>query len=131
MMSISSVGSFEFLPQQADDMEVQRRLSTILDQVDQHVENFYSKSIVPLNSQLEADLMRFETSQLSKPLAACFAHASDPTVLIKHCLTFHIFNLTVAPGTGTQPLLPPDIAGMVAAVYNKSLSPTSSKGMFL
>lgn len=131
MMEISSVGSFEFLPQQADDMEVQRRLSTILDQIDQHVENFYSNIIVPLNSTLEADLSRFETSQLSQPLAACVANTSSPTVLIKHCLAFHIFNLTVAPGKGTQPLLPPEIAGMVSAVYNKSLSPTCPKGMFL
>ena len=128
VVSVAPAGTFDFLPQQADDAEVQRKLSTVTDQIDQHVENFYSNRNIPLDATLEAELSRFETSQLPQPLAACFEYAASPTVLIKHCLAFHIFNLTLAPGEGTHPLLPPELAGMVGAVYNRSLSSSASKG---
>ena len=131
LVAVAGVGGLDFLPEQADDAEIQRKVSTVIDQIDQHVENFYSNSSIPLNANVEAELSRFETSQLSRPLAACFEHAANPTTLIKHCLAFHIFNLTLAPGEGTEPLLPPDLAGTISAVYTKSLLPSTSKGMAL
>jgi len=130
MVSVAPVGNLDFLPQQADDAEVQRKLSTVIDQIDQHVENFYSNRNIRLNADLEGELSRFETSELAQPLAACFEHTTNPTALIKHCLAFHIFNLTLAPGEGTQPLLPAELAGTIAAVYNKSLSPSTSNGKY-
>ncbi|KAK5077492.1 hypothetical protein LTR70_009696 [Exophiala xenobiotica] len=129
MVSVAPVGNLDFLPQQADDAEVQRKLSTVIDQIDQHVENFYSNRNIRLNANLEDELSRFETSELAQPLAACFEHTTNPTALIKHCLAFHIFNLTLAPGEGTQPLLPAELAGTIAAVYNKSLSPSTSNDL--
>ena len=129
MVQVAAVGGLDFLPQQAGDAEVAAKLSTVIDQVDQHVENFYANNNVPLSASIEAELSRFETSQLPQPLAACFEVTGNPTALIKHCLAFHIFNLTIAPGEGTQPLLPPELSSMVAAVYNRSLSPSTSKGI--
>jgi len=131
MVSVAALGGFDFLPQQAADAEVRTKLSTVTDQIDQHVENFYTHQSIALNVNLKSELLRFETSQLPQPLAACFENAANPTVLIKHCLAFHIFNLTIAPGEGTQPLLPPELAGTVAAVYNKALSQSASKGTFI
>lgn len=132
MVAIAPVaaGNLDFLPQQADDAEIRRKLSTVIDQIDQHVENFYANRSVPLTAAMEGDLSRFETSQLPQPLAACFEQSIQPTVLIKHCLAFHIFNLTMAPGEGTKPILPAEIAGMIGAVYNRSLAPDASKGIF-
>lgn len=128
MVSIASVGGLDFLPQQADDAEVQRKLSTVIDQIDQHVENFYSNREIRLDAALEDDLFDFETPGLAQPLAVCFTNTTHPTILIKHCLAFLIFNLTLAPGEGTQPLLPAELASTIAAVYNKTLSPSTSKG---
>jgi len=125
----TNASGLDFLPQQADDAEVRRKLSTVIDQIDQHVENFYANRPVSLTAAMEGELSRFETSQLSQPLAACFDQATQPTVLIKHCLAFHIFNLTMAPGEGTAPILPPELASMVAMVYHKSLAPNTSKGI--
>lgn len=127
MVSIASVGGLDFLPQQADDAEVQRKLSTVIDQIDQHVENFYSNREIRLDAALEDDLFDFETPGLAQPLAVCFTNTTHPTILIKHCLAFLIFNLTLAPGEGTQPLLPAELASTIAAVYNKTLSPSTSK----
>lgn len=130
MISVAAMGGLDFLPQQAADAEVRTKLSTVIDQIDQHVENFYNNRSIPLDANLESELSRFETSQLAQPLAACFENATNPMLLIKHCLAFHIFNLTVAPGEGTQPLLPQDLAGTVAAIYNRTVSHSASKGMF-
>ena len=129
MVSITpAMAALDFLPQQADDGQVKQKLSTVVDQIDQHVENFYGNRGVRLDATMESDISRFETSELPLPLAACFQSSANPTTLIKHCLAFHIFNLTMAPGEGTQPLLPAEIAGMVTTMYNRSMSASASKG---
>lgn len=130
MVSIASVPNMDFLPQQADDAEVKRKLSTVLDQIDQHVENFYGNRAASMSPNWEAEISRFETNELSLPLAACFQNSNVPMTLIKHCLAYHVFNLTMSPGEHGTPLLPPEMAGMVAAMYHKSLSTAATKGQF-
>ncbi|KAK4936319.1 hypothetical protein LTR66_015355 [Elasticomyces elasticus] len=123
----SAIAGLDFLPQQADDHEVSQKLSTVLDQIGLHVENFYADAPVPLNAALESELSRFETSQLPQPLAACFERAQHPTVLIKHCLAFHIVNLTLAPGKDVNPILPPELSGVVGGAYLRTLQQNATK----
>ena len=126
--SVVAITGLEFLPQQADEAEVGRKLSEITTKIDEHVDTFYRNLSIPLDINLEEDLARFETSRLPQSIAACFDLASNPTTLIKHCLAFHISNLILAPGAGTQPLLPTEIAGMIASVYRRSLDPSVPRG---
>lgn len=130
MVSIASAATMDFLPQQADDAEVSRKISTVVDQIDQHVENFYANRGAPMDANREAEISRFETSELPLPLAACFQNSGAPMTLIKHCLAYHIFNLTMSPSEHAMPLLPAEIAGVVTSMYHKSLSPVASKGKF-
>lgn len=118
-----------YLPQQAEDAQVERRILTLTDQIDQHVESFYSNRKINMDPNVEAKISAYETRQLPNPLALCFETASHPLVLVRHCLAFHIFSQTVGPGEDAQLILPPEIAGMISTMYHRCLSPTTSQGM--
>lgn len=117
-----------FLPQQLEDAEVKRRILSLTDQIDQHVEYFYHNRNIKADGNVEAKMACYETQQMPNSLAACFELATHPLALIKHCLAFHIFSQTIAPGEDTELILPTEIAGMVSAMYQKCLSPNTSRG---
>lgn len=116
------------MPQQVEDAEVKRRILNLTDQIDQHVENFYHNRKIKTDRSVEERIARYETQQMPNSLTACFELATHPLALIKHCLAFHIFSQTIAPGEDTELILPAEIAGMVSAMYQRCLSPNTSRG---
>lgn len=128
MMTVTTLVEPNFLPQQAEDAEVKRRILNLTDQIDQHVENFYHNRKIQADAKVEAKIACYETRQMPNSLASCFELATHPSALIKHCLAFHIFSQTIAPGEDTELILPTEIAGMVSAMYQKCLSPNTSRG---
>lgn len=128
MSTVTTLAEPSFLPQQTEDAEARRRILSLTDQIDQHVENFYHSRKVHVDGMLEAKISSYETQQMPNPLAGCFELATHPLTLIRHCLAFHMFSQTVAPGEDTHLILPTDIAGIVGAVYHKCLSPSTSRG---
>lgn len=128
MSTVTTLAEPTYLSQQTEDAEARRRILSLTDQIDQHVENFYRNSKVHVDETIEAQISPFETRQMPNPLASCFEYAAHPLVLIRHCLAFHVFCQTVAPGEDTELLLPPEIAGMVGEVYHKCLSSKTSRG---
>lgn len=105
------------LPQEADDNTIRNKASTLFDQLQLHVENFYHDVKVPITPVMEAELSRYSSSYLSESLVAVLNSTSSPTTVIKHCLAYHVMNLTSATTVGlTRSLLPPEISEMVSAM---------------
>lgn len=106
----------------AIDEEVRQRLSKVLSQLGRFVADCYEDVELELDSKLQTQLALFETAHLPERLPYCFTITKRPTQLIQHCLSFHVINLTLSPGTGTHPLLPKDIAPVVAKLHPKVIS---------
>jgi hypothetical protein len=105
------------LPQQADDNTVRRRVSSMFDSIELHVENFYREGIVPINPTTESELSRFGTPFLSKPIVAFLETTSRTRRLIKHCLAFHVISMTSTSMKNNKSLLPPEVSLMLNAIW--------------
>jgi hypothetical protein len=117
------------LPQEADDSTVRKKASTLFDQLELHVENYYRDVQVSITPAMESELSRSSSPYLSVPLVAFLDSTSRPRQLIKHSLAFHVNNLTSAAVDSTRSLLPPEIVEMVKAVNKRK--PTPGTHIFL
>jgi hypothetical protein len=106
------------LPQEADDKTVGEKVSTLFDQFQLHVENYYRDVKVSISPAAESELSRFSSPHLSEPLVAFLNSTSRPMTLIKHGLVFHVMSLTVATGESSRTLLPQELVG-VARILNQ------------
>lgn len=104
------------LPQEADDNTVRRKASTLFDQFELHVENYYQDVKVSIPPAMESELSRFSSPHLSEPLVAFLNSTSRPMTLLKHSLAFHVMSLTSATGENARSLLPQELVGMVRTV---------------
>jgi hypothetical protein len=108
------------LPQEADDNTVRKKASTLFDQFELHVENFYHDVKVPITPAMEAELSRFSSPHFPEPLVALLKSTSSPTTLIKHCMAHYVITLTSPTTVGpTRSLLPPEISEMVGAMNTR------------
>lgn len=97
------------LPQQADDATVQSRFSTLYDQIELHIENFYKDSSPVIPPATEGALSRYDTPFLSSPLAAYLEGSPRVTTILKHVLSYEITMTAVTPMPGRRGLLPAEI----------------------
>lgn len=111
------------LPQEADDSTVRKKASTLFDQVELHVENYYRDVKVSITPAMERELSRFSSPHLSEPLVAFLNSTSRPRQLIKHSLAFHVISLTLATGESSRSLVPPEIVEMVKTVNRRKPTP--------
>jgi hypothetical protein len=111
------------LPQEADDSTIRKKASTLFDQLELHIENYYSDVRVAITPAMESELSRFSSPHLSEPLVAFLNSTSRPRQLIKHSLAFHVISLTSAAGESTRSLLPLGIVEMARAVNKRKPTP--------
>jgi hypothetical protein len=113
------------IPQEADDNTVRGKASTLFDQFELHVENYYRDVKVSIPPTMESELSRFSSPHLSEPLVAFLNSTSRPMTLIKHSLAFHVMSLTSATGESARTLLPRELVGMVRTLNQ----PTPTAGL--
>jgi hypothetical protein len=106
------------LPQEADDNTVRGKVSTLFDQFELHIENYYRDVRVSIPPAAESELSRFSSPHLSEPLVALLNSTSRPMTVIKHGLAFHVMSLTLATGESARTLLPQELVG-VARILNQ------------
>lgn len=116
------------LPLPATEDEIKQRLSRVLSQLGRHAADCYRDVAVEIDAKLEHQLALFETARLPESLTYCFTITKKPANLIQHCLLFHVINLTLSPGAGTRPLLPKDIACVIANMHHKVTSESCQPG---
>lgn len=103
-----------FLPQQADDASIRQKVLILFDQVELHVDNFYSENSAQLTPEQEGKVSKFGTSVLTKPLAAVLETSPKKVTLIKHCLAYWMANL-ISPSSPSRGLLPYELSAMLDA----------------
>jgi hypothetical protein len=104
------------LPQEADDNTMRTKASTLFDQFELHVENYYRDVKVSIPPAMESELSRFSSPHLSEPLVAFLNSTSRPMTLIKHSLAVHVISLTSTTGESARSLLPQELVGMARTV---------------
>ncbi|OAP60533.1 hypothetical protein AYL99_05535 [Fonsecaea erecta] len=101
-----------FLPQQADDAMVKQKVLLLFDQIELHVDNYYSDQPFQLTVEQQGELSRFGTPELPMPLGALLDTSNRKVAVIKHCLAFHAVQL-VSPSSASDCLLPSELSDML------------------
>ncbi|KAH0173610.1 hypothetical protein KCU67_g1192, partial [Aureobasidium melanogenum] len=100
------------LPQPADDVSIITTIETICQQIELHIDNFYSNTERPLDSiskRPRALLTEIDTGLVRPPLSEAMMRYLDKTTLIKQTLAHMILsNITIEDGSPGS-LLPQDI----------------------
>ncbi|KAG9515451.1 hypothetical protein KCV07_g7407, partial [Aureobasidium melanogenum] len=101
------------LPQPADDVSIITTIETICQQIELHIDNFYSNTERPLDSiskRPRALLTEIDTGLVRPPLSEAMMRYRNKTTLIKQALAHMILsNITIEDGSPGS-LLPQDIA---------------------
>jgi hypothetical protein len=98
------------LPQSADDQTIRASVTTLFDQVEVHVENFYRDSAVSMTEAIQAELLRVDSPHLPESIVGLLPRARSQTALIKHCLLSYIVASISTDDNSVQSLLPTDYA---------------------
>ena len=120
-----------YLPQSADDSTIQRRVSTLIDQLDLHVENFYLDEGKPEARKIDKDIRLFETSRLPKSLPDCLSQISGSRLLIKHALAHYTTSAISANDRDTSNLLPDEFTGLPRSSFSAKIKGLSKPGISL
>lgn len=95
-----------YLPQSADDKTVSNKVSTLLDQIQLHVENFY-RSSVSVSQETENELLvKFDSTCLPDSLISLLGRSRTALPLITHCLTNSIISSIVPDSNPERSFLP-------------------------
>ncbi|KAI9870378.1 MAG: hypothetical protein M1830_004320 [Pleopsidium flavum] len=97
-----------YLPQSADDKAVKNNVSTLFEQIELHVENFYHDSTVSMYADADPELSKFDSPYLPRPLTTLFPQSRSRIPLIKHCLAQFIVSSISIPTNHERSFLPPD-----------------------
>lgn len=117
-----SSGLEDYLPQAADDKTVRTNISTTLEHLEMHVENFYQHSFSSDARMAEMDVARFNSPHLPGPLASLLPQSKNRVVLIKHCLTNFTISSITATGDPGLSLLPPEFVLLPSLVSNSKMT---------
>lgn len=101
------------LPQPADDLSIVTTIEAICQQIELHVDNFYSNTEPPLDSMSErarALLPEIDTGLIQPSLSEAMTEYRFKRTLVKQALAYLIFsNITIEDGSPGS-LLPHDVA---------------------
>lgn len=108
----------DYLPQAADDKNIQTKTKTLFDQIELFVENF---CLVKANAEAEvatAELSAFDSPYLTKPLTSLLPRAKDAQPLIKHSLFCYLISRISPKAIPEETLLPPELKLLSLATAN-------------
>lgn len=128
----------ETIPQQADDASVASRFSTLYDQIELHIENFYQDASPLIPPEVEGALSRYDTPLLSSPLTARLEESPRVRTILKHVLSYEICTTTISPTSGRyqRSLLPPQLLAAVidvdqAQINKHNASSPTHQGIYI
>ena len=112
----------DYLPQPADDREVQTQTKTVFDQVDLFVQNFCTVKPDSKSKPKVAEFSTFESPHLSNSLADSLQRVRDAHSLIKHSIANYVTSRISTSTKIEETLLPADLillAGAIGVNANK------------
>ena len=119
-----------YLKESADDSTVRKNVGTLLDQLDLHVENFYSDEAGSNIQKIDiAKVSLFETSKLSRPLVDSLKQTSEARLFIRHALTYYTTSaISCGDRTGSS-LLPDEFTGLPRNLMRNDSKDASKSGI--
>ena len=107
------------MPHPVDDYDMARRVKTLYNQIELHVENFYQNANV-LGSTILDDaqdaLLSLESGRLPSSLPTSILHSPASTSVIKHTLSWLIISRISLSARPVDSFLPADYAGLTQIV---------------
>ena len=106
------------LPQPADDTKLRQGVRTLYDNLELHIENFYTDSRTTSSSQTTDDniwraaLQKLGTPYLPVPLESLSQQAEAMTVIINHCLAYLVISGIDAHIESRFPFLPEEVTAV-------------------
>ena len=115
------------LPQSADDATVKLWIRTLFDQVQMHVENFYSdKAVSPAQDELDT-VAKLDTPYLPDKAQNLIRSVKYPTAIIKHCMLCAILAKIEPFASVDQTFLPADF-NAARQPHSEGQEPGSQRG---
>jgi hypothetical protein len=99
-----------YLPQSADDQTVQTRASTLFEQMELHVDNYYHNVQAAVSKGQAAALSHFSSPYLPGDLISLLSHSRSRIPSIKHCFTRKMLSSTSPNGEMGPSFLPQQFA---------------------
>jgi hypothetical protein len=127
--SNSDVSGFSwqaYLPQSADDKTVSRDVKTLFDQIELHVDNYYTKANVRIDSSMSQALAQFNDDNLPESIDALLANPQTTLATIKHCIAKTLV-ARMSPGYERMSLLPEYLSAEPTKL-NSSMPPGEQTG---
>ena len=120
-----------YLPQGADDRTLQSAVKTLFDQVELHVDNFYKRDTVDMDSAIHQALARVDTGKLPGPIDDLVQSSRLILPVIRHCIADLLVS-TITPSEAPQySLLPPRLATESSRLNGSSITTNDGFGMLL
>ncbi|KAJ4297544.1 hypothetical protein N0V90_005436 [Kalmusia sp. IMI 367209] len=98
------------LPPAADEQTVKNKVTTLFNQIQQHVDDFYRDIHATLTPSMENDLKKFGDGSVN--LAEELELSSTPTIAIKHALVGYILGIVAPEADQQSTLFPVEVAGL-------------------
>ena len=127
----SGLGWQAYLPQSADDKTVQRDVKTLFDQIELHVDNYYTRAHVKLDSAAREALSLCEANLPREASVEGLLENPQTTLpTIKHCIA-SILVARMSPGfEGGVSLLPAYLTSKPTKLTSSSMPPGESTGKY-
>jgi hypothetical protein len=118
-----------YLPQSADDQTVSRDVKTLFDQIELHVDNYYTKANVRIDSSMSRALSHFNDDSLPESIDALLADPQTTLPTIKYCIAKALV-ARMSPGYERISLLP-EYFSAEPTKLNSSMPPGEQTGEYL
>jgi hypothetical protein len=116
MGGAAGAGWEQHLPQSESDSTIRTSVKALFDQIELHVENFYHNATVSMSPEMQAELMKIDSSYLPDSVVGLLPRTKTPTMLIKHCLA-HLIVSHITPESETSAsFLPADFMALPRAM---------------
>ena len=117
-----------YLPQGADDQTIKRDVKTLFDQIELHVDNYYTKANIQLDSGTREALSQFNDDSLPDSIEALMANPQTTLPTIKHCIARTLI-ARMSPGHERTSLLPIYLAAEPTRL-SSSMPPAEQTGEY-
>ena len=106
----------QHLPQSESDGTIRTSIKSLFDQIETHVENFYRNAAVSISPEIQAALMKVDSTHLPDAVVGLLPQTKAPTMLIKHCLAQLIVSRITSDGDTSASFLPADFVVLPRAI---------------
>ncbi|KYG42181.1 hypothetical protein M433DRAFT_27063 [Acidomyces richmondensis BFW] len=96
----------KYLPQPIEDHTISRTVKTLFDEIQLHVENFYSRSTNDLSFEAANNLTIMQSHLDAIPIAKLLEEAESSLPIIKHCLSYMVASSIGISAAADLSLLP-------------------------